>query len=640
MKKLSLTLILFCFLFGNLNAQWVAQPSNITPGWYAQFIDAVDTSVVWAIAADPANQLTPVQEFTKTVDGGNLWIANPINNATGLSPSGIFGLNADTAWSVMFNGTAGGGAILKTIDGGLNWNQQPTAVFAAPAGFPNIVHFFDADNGVCMGDPNGGYFEIYTTADGGANWIRTPQLNIAAQQAGEFGVTSVYTSWGDSTLWFGTNLGRIYKTTDRGFNWTVASTPYTGLYIGDIAFRDANNGIATNGSPGALTDAVRTTDGGATWSLIAANTAGIGNKVLSYLPGTDSTYFLSSPQVGGGTAFSLTDANSWVLVDNLIHSDIDFVTSTIGWTGSNELNAPMFKWDGPVTVHCLSLLSELEFASPDSICAFDSVIYSIHIDRANDQMMNLGFNAVFYDENFTQIGSQSVPNLVSAGFPNQFIPDPGTPDIGTFQFTIFFTLAPTSEIVHFDIQVFPTQCSDDTSNFALNSVFQDVSGCATVNISSSSATVDLSGCPQTGLVNYSYSYSVNGGPLIPGNQFNCTANGVSDIIFYIDNGVCIKEVSAQVICTGVGLDETDQNSFLLYPNPAQEILTLELNQTRDSQKIVISDVSGRIVLVNAISEGAGNTFLLPIQQLSEGVYFVKIISGNGSVSNVKRFVKI
>src|SRR4030095_11322486 len=274
MKKFIVLIALFASFQGTVKAQWVMQPSNITAGFYVQFLDAVDTNVVWGLVADPASQLTPVQEVTKTIDGGNLWISNPITNATGLSPSSIYGLNADTAWVAMFNGVAGGGKILRTIDGGVNWTWQQTALFSAPAGFPNFVYFFNATDGICMGDPNQGYMEIYNTTDGGDNWIRTPQANIAAQLTGEFGITSVYTTYGDSTLWYGTNLGRIYKTIDRGLNWTAASTPYTGAYIGDIAFRDANNGIASNGSPGlAVPDVIRTTDGGATWTTVATNTA-------------------------------------------------------------------------------------------------------------------------------------------------------------------------------------------------------------------------------------------------------------------------------------------------------------------------------------------------------------------------------
>jgi len=789
MKHFHKLLFVIALFGGQLNAQWVSQPSGLTAGWYAQFLDAVDTNVVWALAADPANQSTPVQEFTKTIDGGNLWIANPINNAAGLSPAGIYGLNADTAWVAMFGLSAGsgssnvdvsqllndacmanfnqlnlaqsfvptqsvicgariflttgtgpgnvtidlynnlpnaggtmlatgtvavtgsnqwaqvawpsvtitpgntyylvftstngglciagstanpysggmvfannydpfptydytfetftcaapstGGKILKTVDGGVNWTWQPSAVFAAPAGFPNMVYFWDANNGMCMGDPNGGYFEIYTTADGGTNWVRTAQANIPVNQTGEFGITSVFTANGDSTLWFGTNFGRIYKTTDRGLNWTVATTPYAGSYISDIAFRDANNGIATNGSPGiAVADAIRTTDGGATWTIVPANTAGIITKQLTYVPGTDSTYFLSSPQVGGGTAFSLNDANSWILADNLIHSDIEFVAPTTGWTGSNELNAPMFKWVGPITFSCATLLGPLEFVSSDSICAVDSVVYSIHVDFTGDPQNRLGFNVVFYDELYNQIGSQMVPDFIAAGFPNNFVPDAGQTTIGVLNFTVFFTLAPATELVHFAMQVFPTQCLDDTSNFLYNSVFSDVSTCATTLQIDYTLSLDMSPCQPTGAVNYTNSYSVNGGPPIPGEVFDCIGyTGIVNVMFFIDNGVCMKEISSSIDCTGVGVEELDASHVSVYPNPANDILHISTGEAARIREILITDITGRVVAQMQNLSDAVTDISVPLESLTTGTYMVRINTESGSMI-VKRFVKL
>ena len=641
MKNLFYCSVVALFIASPAHSQWVMQPSNLSPGLYVQFLDAVDTNVVWGLAADPLSQLTPIQEYTKTIDGGSLWIANPITNATGLSPSGIFGLNADTAWVAMFNGSGGSGKILRTTDGGVNWDWQTTAAFAAPAGFPNFVYFFDGNDGICQGDPNGGYFEIYTTTDGGDNWVRTPQANIATHLTGEFGITSVYTTFGDSTMWFGTNLGRIYKTTDRGLNWTVAPTPYTGSYIGDISFRDANNGIASNGSPGlATTDLIRTTDGGATWTTVATNTAGIITKQLTWIPGTDSSYFLSSPQVGGGTAFSLNDGNNWILADNLIHSDIEFVAPTTGWTGSNELGAPMFKWSGPLQVNCTSFLGPLEFASPDSICTIDSVVYSIPVDFTGDPLNRIGFNAVFYDENYNQIGSQSVPDLATAGFPNTFVPDPGQTTIGTYYFTIFFTLAAASELVHFGIQVFPTQCFEDTSNSINNSVFQDITICAQAVVQGYNASVDMSACPMTGAVTYTHSYSVNGGPTIPGNLFDCMGyTGVTNVTFFVDNGVCIKEFTTSLNCTGVGIAEFDENAIILSPNPVNDLLTIEIPSGVIIRELTVLDVAGRLVQETEIPSSGAQTVALPVQHLTNGLYLIRLTAADGHTV-LKRFVKL
>ena len=36
-----------------------------------------------------------------------------------------------------------------------------------PESFPDAIKFFNPKNGVMFGDPQNGYFEIYTTSDGG-----------------------------------------------------------------------------------------------------------------------------------------------------------------------------------------------------------------------------------------------------------------------------------------------------------------------------------------------------------------------------------------------------------------------------------------------------------------------------------------
>ncbi len=353
MKK-NLLAVAFILATVSLHAQWVSQNSNITAGFYAQFIDAVSPDVCWGLVADPTNNQNPVQEYTRTIDGGINWLGGNINNCVGRCPSSICAINADTAWVAMFSGAGGPGkgAIMRTDDGGATWNQQDTTMFSVPGNFPDFIYFWDANNGMCLGDPTSGFFEIYTTVDGGANWVRSNQAEIPPQLTGEFGITDVFTADHGSTLWFGTNFGRIYKTLDRGYNWSVAQTPFLD-FIGAIAFRDANNGLCTSGGTVGSLDVARTTDGGFTWSLVGTNTAGMSLKGgLCYVPGTDSTYFISTPFAGtvDGTTFSPNDGNAWIPVDNLIHTDIEFVNDSIGWTGSNDLGAPMYKWSTPIVV--------------------------------------------------------------------------------------------------------------------------------------------------------------------------------------------------------------------------------------------------------------------------------------------------
>lgn len=79
-----------------------------------------------------------------------------------------------------------------------------------------------------MGDPVGGYFEIYTTTNGGTSWTRVPSANIPAPLVGEGGYTTIKDiSLEDGTIWFGANYGRAYKSSDKGLTWTVTATPIT-----------------------------------------------------------------------------------------------------------------------------------------------------------------------------------------------------------------------------------------------------------------------------------------------------------------------------------------------------------------------------------------------------------------------------
>jgi photosystem II stability/assembly factor-like uncharacterized protein len=350
MKRL-LLLLMLAFATNVMQAQWAPQPSNITFGYMTQFIDAVDTNVCWALVSDPLSQTNPVEEFTRTVDGGNSWVGGFISAAAGLCPSSICAINADTAWVAMFDPTGIQGGIFQTTDGGANWTWQTTALFNATGNFPNIVYFWDGSNGICMGDPVGGNFEIYTTTDGGTNWVAVPSANIPTPLGGEFGITNVKTAR-DNHIWFGTNFGRIYHSADHGNTWTVGQTPF-GDFIGFIAFRDTMNGICGSGGATGSADIARTTDGGNTWTLVGTNTAGMTLKQSGcWVPGTPATYFISTSFAGSvdGTTYSVNNGGNWVPVDNLIHTEVEFVNDSIGWTGSNEADGTMFKWSTPINV--------------------------------------------------------------------------------------------------------------------------------------------------------------------------------------------------------------------------------------------------------------------------------------------------
>lgn len=291
---------------------WVRQASGFsTSSLGIQFISAVNNRVAWAVAYDGSGSNSKVKEYTMTTDGGATWKAGAINpaNSTGLAAAMISAVDDKNAWVPLYDGTNGGGMIARTSDGGKTWTQQTTATFTKPNGFPNVVHFWDVNNGFCMGDPNGGYFEIYTTTNGGTNWTRVPQANIPSPIDGEYGVIGYYDVVGD-IVWFATNKGRIFKSVNKGLNWQAYQTPFTATAF-EIAFKNGNEGIIY-GKENDLDKFYRTTNGGETWNEFTP-TGSVYTADFCWIPGTDTLISTGANYQDNkmGVSFSVDGGNTF-----------------------------------------------------------------------------------------------------------------------------------------------------------------------------------------------------------------------------------------------------------------------------------------------------------------------------------------
>ncbi|MFM7824342.1 MAG: WD40/YVTN/BNR-like repeat-containing protein, partial [Bacteroidota bacterium] len=158
MKRTLLSLLCFVLSISGAMAQggtWVSQATgfpNTSTGVFN--ISVVDQNVVWISSYDGSGSNLNFRDYSVTIDGGATWIPGVVPAPAGHAWSQIFGLNDQVAWAVMYNATAGsGGGIWKTTDGGVTWNQQGAGQIFNTAGvsFPNVVHFWDANNGFCMG---------------------------------------------------------------------------------------------------------------------------------------------------------------------------------------------------------------------------------------------------------------------------------------------------------------------------------------------------------------------------------------------------------------------------------------------------------------------------------------------------------
>jgi hypothetical protein len=330
---------------------WTNQNSNFSiPSAGARYLHAVNANVVWAMGYDGTAPNRNYNGFTRTINGGSSYTSGFVYPDTNTyHPSSIEGIDANTAWVTAYQKPGNKGAIHTTTNGGLNWtNMTAVGMYTNSASFANITCFFTPSVGITMGDPIGGEFEIWRTTDGGATWTKIPGASIANPLGGEYGLTDVYTKFGTTDCWFGTNLGRVYHSSDAGLTWTAASIGST-PYINEVAFRDAMNGILLTSTGSAY----NTTNGGATWTQISPLDPNMGLNSVCAIPGT--TWYASCGAGTGNTviSYSFDDGvtwNSWGGT-NVQYLEIDFVSNTDGYAGgfsdpSNPAVDGMFRYNG------------------------------------------------------------------------------------------------------------------------------------------------------------------------------------------------------------------------------------------------------------------------------------------------------
>lgn len=212
--------------------------------------------------------------------------------------------------------------------------------------FYDSMKFFDAQNGIAMGDPTEDCLSIILTSDGGNTWNKIPcdQLPKVVEGEAAFAASNTNIKVLGKTAWIvtGGTKARVFKTTDLGKTWKVFDTPIIqgngpqGIY--SVDFADENNGIIIGGDYSKpeenKANKAITTDGGKTWALVADGQNPNYKSCVQYVPETNGKEVFAVGKTG--VSYSNDGGNTWNVVSKEGYYVIQFVDRNTAWLAGNQ----------------------------------------------------------------------------------------------------------------------------------------------------------------------------------------------------------------------------------------------------------------------------------------------------------------
>src|SRR5258707_12071140 len=219
-------------------------PQNSKTDLQLRGISAVSGKVAWASGAKGT--------VLRTTDGGENWETLVIAGADSLDFRDIQAFDQNTAF-VLSIGPGDQSRIYKTSDGGRIWQRQFTN--NDPKAFYDCFAFWDSTHGIAVSDSVDGKFPLIATSDGMTwNPLVVKNMPAALPSEGAFAASGTcIATFGKNDVWFGTGgpAARVFHSSDRGKNWTVAETPilHGAPTQGELslAFWTAKDGVAVGG---------------------------------------------------------------------------------------------------------------------------------------------------------------------------------------------------------------------------------------------------------------------------------------------------------------------------------------------------------------------------------------------------------
>jgi len=320
-------------------------------------ISIVDQDHIWIATQrlDPSTSYyLPYSEALTTTDRGNTWHFYHIPANGNPLLLDVEAYSDSICYYFVDDFYTGHSDIWKTVNAGSSWSKKTTSQFPS---FGDFIHLFSKDTLIAVGDPPDGYLNIQITTDGGETWTRVPQSNIPAILTGEtpYSGNKSFSAIGN-TIWFTTSLGRCFKSTDKGYDWTVSNVDTSFGYQGSyVCFSDLQHGIFYCYGMTFPIRFYRTFDGGETWTnfpilqnLYAPVISSVGGIFEGFVIAAGDTIFPIRTYIYYTTDFfnTLTILDTVELTSNFIY----FKDAYTGWLAGLFLpDSAIFKFTDVLT---------------------------------------------------------------------------------------------------------------------------------------------------------------------------------------------------------------------------------------------------------------------------------------------------
>ncbi|MGB3949171.1 MAG: T9SS type A sorting domain-containing protein [Bacteroidia bacterium] len=439
-----------------------------------------------------------------------------------------------------------------------------------------------------------GYADVWKTTDRGDNWTQISTMTTSDK------IRSMAIAHSNTQVLYVADPYIIWKTTDGGNNWTdiTGTLPTSSSSIRSIAVKnDDENTVWVTFSGYNANRVFESTDGGATWNNISTGLPNIPtSSIVQNKQSTSDVELYLGTEVG---VYLKKGTANWVFYnDNLPNVTIGEleIYYDINTPQNSKLRAATYGrglWESPVFGGIVLPAPVAGVAdSSTHICSGDSAIitltgYTGTIQWQRSVNGTSGWANVSNGSGGTT-ATYTTANLTSTLYYRAKVSQTGYAAVYSNVIAVAVNTTPTIALSDLTLTASPTGTSFQWFNCTNNNV------------------------PISGATAQTYTVTANGSYGVYVSQF----------------GKACPSACTTVSTVGINNLATSKETFFVYPSPATDIITIEVSSDLIGKKYAVTDEQGKLLISGKLTSEKSTVRL---NEFAAGIYIVQINNQNKKI---------